>query len=154
MFNHQPTDYICPFCQLISGQENEFNIPEDVVFQDSNTLAFVSPKWWPKNPGHVLVIPKTHVENIYDISEGTLSQVYNLGKKISLAIKESYKCDGISFRQHNEPAGNQEVWHFHLHVFPRWKGDNLYTQHDEFRYVTPDERKPYILKLKNYFDSH
>jgi len=41
-------------------------------------------------------------------------------------MKQAWKCDGVSTRQHNEPAGNQDVWHYHMHVFPRWDNDDLY----------------------------
>ena len=55
-------------------------------------------------------------------------------------------CDGVSSRQHNEPAGNQDVWHYHLHVFPRWENDKLYF---ERRHSTsPEQRRPYAEKLR------
>ena len=53
-------------------------------------------------------------------------EVHKLEKRIANALKKVYKCDGVSSRQHNEPAGNQDVWHYHLHVFPRYVDDNLY----------------------------
>jgi len=98
------------------------------------------------NPGNVLVIPKRHVENVYDISDELLGSVQALGKKIAIALKDAYGCDETSFRQHNEPAGNQEVWHYHLHVFPRWKGDALYANHENSRYVDAEERLVYAQK--------
>ena len=67
------------------------------------------------------------------------------------AMKETYGCDGTSLRQHNEPAGNQVIFHFHLHVFPRWEGDNLYANHENNRSVSVDERAPYAEKLRAYF---
>lgn len=116
-----------------------------------NVVAYMSPKWWVNNPGNVMVIPRKHVENIYDIEDELLSRVQIVGKKIALAIKEAYGCDGVSFRQHNEPAGNQGVWHFHLHVFPRWEDDDLYKNHDNKRFVEEGERKEYSNKLRKYF---
>jgi hypothetical protein len=56
-------------------------------------------------------------------------------------------CEGISTRQHNEPAGHQDVWHLHVHVFPRSTDDRLYEQHRSTRWVTPDERLPYADRL-------
>jgi len=62
---------------------------------------------------------------------------------------EVYKCDGVSTRQHNEPSGNQDVWHYHLHVFPRYKNDNLYKT--DRRNSEPEERTEYAEKLREYF---
>ena len=66
----------------------------------------------------------------------------------ALAMKQAYGCHGVSTRQHNEPAGNQEVWHYHLHVFPRYAGDDLYLRSNEKRYTTPAERASYAEKLR------
>lgn len=134
-------------CQLVRGETSPHNSPADIVFQDDSVLAYVSPKWWVNNPGHVLVIPKQHVENIYDISDELLAKVQQVGKQIAIAMRQSYGCEGISFRQHNEPAGNQAIWHYHLHVFPRWEGDNLYQNHNKTQWVTPAEKRLYVEKL-------
>lgn len=153
MHNHAPQDYNCPFCLLAKGNNTEHSSPSDIIYEDQNTIAFVSPKWWINNPGHVLVITKNHFENIYDIPEDVLGDVYKTAKRIAIAIKESYVSDGTSMRQHNEPAGGQDVWHFHVHVFPRYKNDNLYQQHDNSRFVTKEERQEYIQKLKDYLQN-
>lgn len=153
MFNHEPQNYVCPFCKLISGVDDEINTQENVVYQDKYTLAYVAPKWWKNNPGNVLVVPKTHIENIYDISDKDLSQVYKTAKKIALAIRESYPATGTSMRQHNEPDGNQDVWHFHVHVFPRFEDDQLYQNHDNKSWVSQEQRRIYADKLKKYFKS-
>lgn len=151
MHIREPKDYNCPFCKLVRGQDDEINRQEYIVFQDTDTLAYVAPKWWEKNPGHVLVVPKNHIENLYVISDDLLAAVYKTVKKVAIAIKEVYKSDGTSTRQHNEPAGNQNVWHFHVHVFPRYENDELYKNHDKKRWVTHEERLEYARKLKEYF---
>ncbi len=130
MYNHEPESYVCPLCSTAKGIETDSNKKSDIVFEDECVIAYISPRWWKNNPGNVMVIPKKHVENIFDISDELLSQVYILGKQIAIGMKETYACDGTSFRQHNEPAGNQNVWHFHLHVFPRWTDDELYLNHN------------------------
>ena len=61
-------------------------------------------------------------------------------------MKAAYSCDGVSIRQHNEPAGNQDVWHYHLHVFPRYAGDGLYGSQKEL--LPEKERAAYAQKLK------
>jgi histidine triad (HIT) family protein len=151
MFNHEPDGYECPLCVVAKGGETELNKKSDIVFEDENVVAYTSPKWWGNNSGNVMVISRTHVENVYDISDDLLANIYIVGKKVALGMKETYGCEGTSFRQHNEPAGNQDVWHFHVHVFPRWGGDDLYLNHKNTRYTTSEERAPYAQKLRDYF---
>jgi len=151
MFNHEPKEYDCPFCTFANGGETDFNKKGDIVFEDDEVLAYISPKWWPNNPGNVMIIPKQHVEHVYDISDQLLDKIYALGKKVAIGMKKEYGCDGTSFRQHNEPAGDQEVWHFHLHVLPRWENDDLYINYENAKTVTEEERAPYVKKLSNFF---
>jgi len=151
MFNHEPEGYECPFCILVAGKETEYNSKRDVVYEDNDVLAFISPMWWVNNPGNVIVIPKQHTENIYDINDELLAKVQLVGKKMAIAIKEVYGSDGISFRQHNEPAGNQDAWHYHLHVFPRWNNDDLYLNYKKTQLIPLEERSVYAQKLINYF---
>ena len=94
----------------------------------------------------------TIYENIYVLPDSISAEIQRVGKLIALAFKEVYKCEGVSTRQHNEPAGNQDVWHYHLHVFPRYNNDNLYKL--ERRLTTEAERIPYANLLKKYFDSN
>ncbi|NMC35828.1 HIT family protein [Candidatus Beckwithbacteria bacterium] len=151
MYNHEPSDYNCPFCKLIRGEDGYWNRQEDIIYENEDILVFISPKWWPKNPGGVIVISRNHVENIYDIPDDLLGKLYIVAKRIALAMKQSYSCDGISFRQHNEPAGNQDVWHFHIHILPRWENDNLYINHKKSRHFGLESRQPYAEKLKIFF---
>jgi histidine triad (HIT) family protein len=151
MYNHAPKDYICPFCLIIQGIENEhvYSVASDVIHQDEHVTALISSQQWPNNPGHALVIPNQHFENIYDLSVELGGKIYRVAQQIALAMKTIYSCDGVSTRQHNEPDGNQDVWHYHLHVFPRYAGDNLYgTQRAE---MPASERARYAHKLREYF---
>jgi histidine triad (HIT) family protein len=153
MFNHQPADYVCPFCQLLAGNESEYNKTQDIVFQNEYATASVAPKWWVNNHGHVLVVPNKHYENLYDIPDEVLGEVYKVVKKVAIALRSTYGCDGTSTRQHNEPAGNQDVWHFHVHVYPRYKDDDLYKNHDKKEFVDAAARKPFANKLREFLDS-
>ena len=146
---HEPAGYACPFCRLLRGEETERNRLDDVVLRERATTAFVAPKWWPRNPGHVLVVPDRHVENLYDADEETLGAVYETARRVALAMREAYGCPGTSTRQHNEPGGGQDVWHLHVHVFPRWPGDGLYVRQEEARWATPEERAPYAARLRD-----
>lgn len=146
---HAPPGYECPFCRLLRGVDTELNASSDIVWRDQLTTAFISPKWWADNHGHALVIPNMHVENLYAIDDSTLGAVYATVKRIAIGLKTAYGCDGTSTRQHNEPAGNQDVWHLHVHVFPRYTGDRLYKRHEETMWTTPAERAPYAERLRS-----
>ena len=154
MFTHEPADYDCPFCKIIAGGEDDYANKQDVVYQNEHVTAKVAPKWWINNPGSVLVVPNRHYENIYDIPEETLAEVYKVVKRVAIAIRSTYGCSGTSTRQHNEPAGNQDVWHFHVHVFARYDDDELYQNHDNKRFVTAEERSPYAEKLKSFLSTY
>jgi histidine triad (HIT) family protein len=146
--SHSLPEYRCPFCELVGGAERERNSQADVVWQDETTTAFVSPKWWETNPAHVIVVPNDHFENLYEIPAGALGAVYETAKRIALALRSAYGCDGTSTRQHNEPGGGQDVWHFHVHVFPRYEGDRLYEQNARVRWTETAERLPYAERLR------
>ena len=145
---HAPEGYDCPFCRLVDGADTGYNGRADVVWADAETTAFVSPKWWRDNPGNVIVIPNRHVENLYEIDDDLLGAVYATARRVAIAMKRAYGCAGTSTRQHNEPAGNQEVWHLHVHVFPRHPGDGLYARPDDHRLVDAAERAPYAKRLR------
>jgi histidine triad (HIT) family protein len=146
--NHEPPGYECPFCRLVRGEETERNRLTDVVLRRSGTTAVVSPKWWESNPAHVLVLPNRHVENLYDADAGLLGEVYETARLVACAMRTVYDCEGTSTRQHNEPGGNQDVWHLHVHVYPRYAGDDLYLNHERVRWAAPEERAPYAERLR------
>lgn len=146
--SHEPEGYACPFCRLESGDFNEWNQLSDLVGVTERAYARIAPKWWPANPGAVLVIPRRHVENLYTLSSEDGQAVWDLTQRVSLAIRSSYDCPGTSIRQHNEPAGSQDVWHLHVHVFPRYLDDDLYKRHDEARWVPTAARAVYGERLR------
>ena len=74
----------------------------------------------------MIVVPVEHHENLYAIPDDLGRDLFAAARRAAVALKRAYGCPGTSTRQHNEPAGDQEVWHFHWHVFPRWPGDLLY----------------------------
>jgi len=152
MYNHEPKDYICPFCLLVHGVENENVISnqEDIIYRDEYVTAFIGAEWWRNNKGHVMIIPNKHFENIYELPNEFSSKIHELERAVAIALKEVYKCEGVSSRQHNEPSGNQVVWHYHLHVFPRYKDDNLYFMKGER--TDPKERAEYAKRLRTHFN--
>jgi histidine triad (HIT) family protein len=151
MYNHTPDDYVCPFCLLLQGIKNEHvdSVPTDIFYSGEDVSAFISSRQWPHNHGHALVIPNEHYENIYDLPPELGGSIHRVAQEIALAMKTLYGCDGVSTRQHNEPAGNQDVWHYHLHVFPRYSGDHLYTS--QYTEMPAQERAVYANQLRSYF---
>lgn len=148
MYSHAPENYQCPFCRIVNGDLSR----DHVVYQDERVMALISMHWLPNNSGHVLVVPTRHIENIYDLTPDIGVYVHELARQVAIAFKQVYGCDGTSTRQHNEPAGYQDVWHFHMHVFPRYDNDRLYDLTSQWRLTTSEERRPYAEKLKRYFD--
>lgn len=154
MYNHAPINYECPLCQIAKGQiTNHGDQEKSVILRDDFLTVFIAGKWCKSNPGHVIVIPNKHIENIYDMPEEIGHKIFDMSKKVAIAFKEVYKCDGVSTIQHNEPAGNQDVFHFHLHVFPRYEGDNLYINHEKTYWPSQEEKQPFVDKLKQYFEN-
>lgn len=152
MYNHAPLEYVCPFCLLVQGKESiEGQLKQtDIVFQTTDVTAFMATRKYPNNQGHVLIVPNEHFENIYDLPVALSSRIHSLSRDIALAMKAEYQCAGILLRQHNEPAGDQNIWHYHLHVIPRYQNDNFHSaQKIPF---AADERAEYAQKLRNWFN--
>ena len=124
MFNHEPPGYACPFCRNVRYRESD--LPLEILHTTDEVLVKVNPRWWPNNPGGVLVIPVEHHENVYDLPIELGTALQRSIRDTAVAMKVAFGCDGVSTRQHNEPAGNQDVWHYHVHVFPRFQDDDLY----------------------------
>jgi histidine triad (HIT) family protein len=89
---------------------------------------------------------------LYDLTPELGAQVLDAARQIALAFKAVYRCAGVSTRQHNEPAGGQEVWHYHVHVFPRYEADQLYARDGERRTVSRDERAVYAEPLRQFLN--
>ena len=79
----------------------------------------------PLNDGHTLVIPKKHYVDIFDIPEDQLSKVHKVAKQVSTAVKRATNADGITIIQQNGKAAGQDIFHFHVHLVPRFEGQKL-----------------------------
>lgn len=124
------------------------NSQGDIVLRTEGAMAFIGPRWWPRNPGHVLVVPIGHYENLYDLPPEAGHAVHDQVREVAVAIRRTYGCDGVSTRQHNEPAGNQDVWHYHVHVFPCYAGDDLYRSQPNAESASPEQRLVYAERLR------
>jgi histidine triad (HIT) family protein len=85
-------------------------------------------------------VPNAHYENLSDLPSRYGHAIHDLAREVAIAIRQTYCCDGTSLRQHNEPAGNQDRWHYHMHVFPRYAGDDLYFTHPEQDFTPAEQR--------------
>ena len=133
---YAPPDYDCPFCRIARGVFGGAVLggDESDVLRTAHVTASVGSHWWPRNEGSVIVIPNAHYESIYELPAEAAAQ------RVAVAMTRVYRCEGVSTRQHNGPGGGQEVWHYHLHVLPRWRDDRLYERTAERFRAPADER--------------
>lgn len=106
----------CVFCQIVARTG-----PALIVREDVRTLAFIDVA--PATEGHVLVVPKRHSRSLLDIEPADLTATAIAAQEIARLQRERLGCVGVSLYQANEPAGFQTVFHFHVHVVPRYPGD-------------------------------
>ena len=108
----------CIFCKIINNEVDCYKIDDD------NDLIVILDKF-PNNIGHSLIIPKKHVENIFELDDGLCEKILKTAKKVACGLKENLKADGVNILQNNNEAANQTVNHFHMHVIPRFFGDTV-----------------------------
>jgi len=158
MYNHAPSDYVCPICLTVQGIENDQTMARqaDIVYRDEYVIALINSKFIKSNPGHVIVVPINHFENIYELPVEYAHRVIEVSQKIALALKSLRHCDGVWIEQNNEPASGQHAFHYHMHVVPRFENDHLKKQLAEGNiYVAdPADRIPYAEAMKLYLGSH
>jgi histidine triad (HIT) family protein len=112
------SDGDCIFCSIVAG-----NVPAEVVGENERALAFMDIN--PANDGHTLVISKAHADDLWDLDEADGRAVWDLTQATANAIRAGLAPDGLTLFQANRKAGWQDVFHFHLHLVPRWEGDDL-----------------------------
>ena len=108
----------CVFCKIAQGK-----IPADKIYEDEKFFSFLDIN--PNNPGHTLIIPKNHYENIYSLPDEIICDIGLLVKKISIAVKHGVSADGINIIMNNDSAAGQIVFHAHFHIIPRFADDGL-----------------------------
>ena len=110
-------DENCIFCKLANG-----DIPTATVYEDEYLRAIMDAA--PANKGHIIILPKSHAANIYELEDEYVSRAFVLAKKLAVALKKLKGCDGVNILQNNGEAAGQTVFHFHVHVIPRFKNDD------------------------------
>lgn len=108
----------CVFCQIAQGQS-----PASRVYEDEHTLAFMDIQQ--ATEGHVLVIPKHHVENLYELDAEMTAQLFQSVVLVARSMRTSLQPQGINLWQANGRAAGQTVFHAHVHLLPRYEGDGF-----------------------------
>ena len=108
----------CVFCKIIAGE-----LPSERVDEDEHTVAFMDLNPWTR--GHALVVPRNHSRNLYEIEEDDLLHSAVASKRLALRMRDRLRCDGVNLINACEAAAWQTVFHFHVHVVPRFTGDPL-----------------------------
>jgi histidine triad (HIT) family protein len=111
-------DEDCIFCAIASGDG-----PAEIIQEDEHTVAFMDINPWTR--GHSLVIPRQHAKDIFEIEDNELAHVMTAVKRLATRIRDTLQCDGINLLNSAESAAWQTVFHFHVHVIPRYEDDPL-----------------------------
>ena len=108
----------CIFCKIANGE-----IPAATLFEDENFRVILD--LGPASKGHALILPKSHAANIYELSDEMAAKAMILAKKMATAMTAALKCDGFNIVQNNGECAGQTVFHFHMHLIPRYEGDQV-----------------------------
>ena len=108
----------CIFCKLANG-----DIPTNTIYEDADFRVILDAS--PAAKGHALILPKQHYANMFEMDDEVLAKAAKLAKKVITHEKEVLGCDGYNVLQNNGEAAGQTVFHFHMHLIPRYKGDQV-----------------------------
>ena len=108
----------CLFCKIARGK-----IPSATIYEDSHFRVILDVN--PATKGHCLIIPKEHFDNIYDLDAETACKLFSLATCIARAMRDALGCEGLNLVQNNGEIAGQTVFHFHLHLIPRYKDDGV-----------------------------
>jgi histidine triad (HIT) family protein len=106
----------CWACRVIAGEPVGC-----VVSETEQVVVLINP--FSLTPGHALVVPRSHVENLYELPDELAAPILSTAARVARAAKRAFAADGVTLRQNNEAASDQHLFHFHLHVIPRFIGD-------------------------------
>ena len=108
----------CIFCKIANGE-----IPATTLYEDNDFRVILDVN--PASKGHTLLLPKKHAENLYDLPDETASKALVLAKNMASKIEKALECDGLNLVQNNGETAGQTVFHFHMHIIPRYKNDSV-----------------------------
>lgn len=130
----------CIFCKIANGE-----IPSATLYEDEDFRVILD--LGPASKGHALILPKMHAANIYEMPEELVGKAFMLAKKMAGILMEGLKCDGFNILQNNGEAAGQTVFHFHIHLIPRYQGDQVKVKVAWEQGKLTDEDKEEILAL-------
>ena len=139
----------CVFCKILAG-----DLPVSQIYRDHEVAVFADIQ--PVNTGHVLVIPIAHSTYLEDLDPSIAGTMFQVAQKVAQAIRQSgVACEGINVFLADGEAAGQEVWHTHLHVFPRFAGDGFGLDFSDQYFVLPEreELNRVATQIKREFDS-
>ncbi len=108
----------CPFCAIVEGLRDQ-----EIVASDGDSVAFLCEP--PATQGHTLIVPRRHRSDIWDVEEDELLQMAEMARRLALVMRERLGATGINLRQNSGARAGQDVFHFHLHVVPRYEDDTV-----------------------------
>jgi len=108
----------CIFCKIVSGEAGAHK-----AYEDDTTLVFMD--LFPASDGHTLLIPKAHCKDLFDAEEGALAALMRTSKRVATALREVVRPEGMMVFQLSGAAAGQTVFHYHMHLLPRWAGQDL-----------------------------
>jgi histidine triad (HIT) family protein len=119
--SESPTEHVapgCPFCEIVTGRR-----AQEIVYADETVVGFLCepPATW----GHLLVVPRRHRRDIWEIAPGEAAAAMLSARLLSQIVREDLGAVGVNLRQNNGAKAGQDVFHFHLHVVPRYANDTL-----------------------------
>lgn len=114
----------CIFCKIANGE-----IPSNTIYEDEDFRAILDLA--PATKGHALILPKEHFSNLFELPEEMASKVMILTKRLASQMKDRLECDGFNIMQNNGEVAGQTVFHFHMHLIPRYQGDGQKIEWDK-----------------------
>ena len=111
-------DEACIFCKIANGE-----IPSKTLYEDEKYRVILD--LGPAARGHALILPKDHYANLYELPDETCGEVMMLAKKMAVRMTEKLGCSGFNLVQNNGESAGQTVFHFHMHLIPRYEGDGV-----------------------------
>ena len=108
----------CVFCKIISGEFSSYTLYED---DDFKVIFDINPATY----GHALLITKNHYKNLFELDDTVASKALVIAKKVATVLANELQCDGFNLLQNNEEIAGQTIFHFHIHLIPRYKNDNV-----------------------------
>ncbi len=132
----------CIFCKIAGGV-----IPSATIYEDDDFKVILDVA--PANKGHVLILTKQHFDNIFEMDKETAGKLFSLATVVAKAVKAKTNCDGLNVLQNNGSVAGQTVYHFHMHIIPRFENDGVNVTWKQLE-TNPEEQQEIAKAIKGY----